>query len=306
MASPPSSGVLAALVTPIDQRGHADLNTFERVIEFVLERGVDGVVVGGGTAEYPHSSPDERAALVTHAVQRMNGRGKIVACVGTSSIHSTVDLARRAADTGCDALLIPMPYFFTYEQQDLAAFCREVCRNVRVPCFLYNLPSFTNPLEIDTALDLLTTVPNLVGLKDSSGQTSRLEPLAHGRNRANFALFVGDDSLLLDALRAGWDGVVSGIACFAPELIVSVYRAYRAGDLSLAAERQAELDALLEEVVRLPIPWGVRLGLAERGIDNGPLHLPLSPGRVRQVEAFRGWLDRWMKESEARGVSFTV
>jgi 4-hydroxy-tetrahydrodipicolinate synthase len=199
-----------------------------------------------------------------------------------------------------------MPYFFSYEQQDLGAFCREVCRNVSVPCFLYNLPSFTNPLEVETAIDLLTTVPNLVGLKDSSGQTPRLEPLARARSRSNFSLFVGDDSLLLEALRAGWDGVVSGIACFAPELIVSVYRAYRAGDVSTAADRQSELDALLEEVVRLPIPWGVRLGLAKRGIDNGPLHLPLSPGRARQVEAFQSWFDGWMKKSETRGIALKV
>ncbi len=297
MASHPSSGVLAALVTPIDQHGRADLNTFERVIEFVMERGVDGVVVGGGTAEYPHLGLDERAALTAQAVRRLNGRGKILASIGTSSIHSTLRLANHAADAGCDALLIPMPYFFCYEQQDLAAFCREVCRSVTIPCFLYNLPSFTNPLEVETAIELLTTVPNLVGLKDSSGVISSLEPLARARTRSNFALFVGDDSLLLEALRAGWDGVVSGIACFAPEMIVSVYRAYRAGDLTAAAERQAKLDALIEQVVSLPIPWGVRLGLAKRGIDNGPLHLPLSPGRVRQVEAFHAWLDRWLARS---------
>jgi 4-hydroxy-tetrahydrodipicolinate synthase len=300
MASHPSSGVLAALITPVDRQGHTDLRTFEQVIEFVLERGVDGVVVGGGTAEYPHLNLDDRAALAAHAVNRINGRGKVIASIGTSSIHSTLRLAKQAAGAGCDALLIPMPYFFCYEQQDLAAFCREVCRNVAVPCFLYNLPSFTNALEVETAIDLLTTVPNLVGLKDSSGCIPNLEPLARARTNSAFALFVGDDSLLLEALRAGWDGVVSGIACFAPELIVSVYSAYRAGDLSAAASRQSQLDALIEQVVSLPIPWGVRLGLAKRGIENGPLHLPLSPGRIRQIEAFERWLDRWMNESQIK------
>ena len=93
------------------------------MIEFVLERGVDGIVVGGGTAEYPHLPIDDRAELASRAVQRANGRGKVLVSVGTSSIHSTLRLARHAESAGCDALLIPMPYFFRYEQEDLAAFC---------------------------------------------------------------------------------------------------------------------------------------------------------------------------------------
>ncbi len=287
------SGVLAALITPIDEHGGVDFDTFDHVIEFVTERGVDGVVIGGGTAEYPHLSVEDRADLVERAVRRVRGRGKVVACVGTSSIHTTLALARRAAGSGCDCLLIPMPYFFQYEQQDLASFCREVCRAVPIPCFLYNLPSFTNPIEVETAIELLRTVPNLVGMKDSSGQISSLEPLARARDGGRFSLFVGDDSLLLDALKAGWDGVVSGIACFAPELIAGVYRNYREGNLADAAAMQATLDALIEEVVRLPIPWGVRVGLAARGIPNGPMHVPPSAARRRQMEELERWLGAW-------------
>ncbi|HVT93887.1 MAG TPA: dihydrodipicolinate synthase family protein [Bryobacteraceae bacterium] len=289
----PVSGVLAALITPIDDRGRVDLNAFERVIEFVLERGVEGVVVGGGTAEYPHFALDDRAALAEHAMNRVDGRGKVVAAVGTSSIHSTLQLARRAAGAGCDALLIPMPYFFRYQQQDLEAFCQEVCASVSTPCFLYNLPSFTNPLDVDTAVRLLKTAPNLVGMKDSSGQKASLEPLARARGNGGFSLFVGDDSLLLDALRAGWDGVVSGIACFAPELIAGVYRSHREGNAGQAAAYQAELDAIIEQIVKLPIPWGVREGLAARGIENGPMHVPPSAERREQMAGMRTWLGKW-------------
>jgi 4-hydroxy-tetrahydrodipicolinate synthase len=292
----PVSGVLAALVTPIDDAGRADLATFDRVIDFVVDRGVDGVVIGGGTAEYPHFEPEDRARLAAHAVERMKGRGVVITCVGTSSIHSTLRLARSAADSGSDALLISMPHFFLYEQPDLAAFCEEVCRSVSTPCLLYNLPSFTNGLSVQTAIDLLETVPNLLGMKDSSGEKGNLEPLAQARKRRGFSLFVGDDSLLLDALRAGWDGVVSGIACLVPELIVAVYRSHRAGNTGQAAAYQAALDDLIEHVVRLPIPWGVRVGLATRGIPNGPMHLPPTRERRRQMDELNGWLRRWAEE----------
>jgi 4-hydroxy-tetrahydrodipicolinate synthase len=99
-----------------------------------------------------------------------------------------------------------------------------------MPFLLYNLPSFTNGIEPQTAIRLLNGVPNLVGMKDSSGNTADLKPLGDARKQSDFSLFVGDDSLLLGALQAGWDGVVSGIACFVPELISSVYRSYRSGD----------------------------------------------------------------------------
>lgn len=289
----PVSGVLAALITPIDESGRPDRETFDRVIDFVTERGVDGVVIGGGTAEYPHFTLEDRAALVLRAVRRLRGRAIVAASVGTSSIHTTRELALRSADAGADCLLIPMPYFFGYEQDDLAEFCAEVCRTVSMPCFLYNLPSFTSPVSVETAIELLRTVPNLVGMKDSSGEVSSLEPLARARGSGGFSLFVGDDCLLLDALKAGWDGVVSGIACFVPELILAVYRSYREGRAADAAALQAALDALIEQVVRLPIPWGVRAGLSARGIPNGPMHVPPSARRRRQMGELEQWLGQW-------------
>jgi len=294
--SHPSSGVLAALITPVDEHGDTDFNLFNDVIEFVLERGVDGIVVGGGTAEYPHLSFEDREELALQAVKTVNGRRKVLASIGTSSIHSTLRLARHAEKSGCDALLLPMPYFFRYEQEDLAAFCGAVCRSVSIPCMLYNLPSFTNPLEVETTIKLLASVPNLVGIKDSSGNLDSLQQLAHARNGNRFSLFVGDDSFLLPALSNGWDGVVSGIACFVPELIVALYRSYRAGDLASAVQYQSVLDALIEQIVRLPIPWGVRVGLATRGVPSGPFHIPLSPNRAEQVRALERWLGDWMEE----------
>lgn len=297
---PSLSGVFAALCTPIDELGRPDLAAFDRIIDFVMERGIEGVVIGGGTAEYPHFDLAERVALAARAIQRIAGRGRVILCVGTPSIFSTLRLAREAADSGCDALLLPMPYFFRYSQDDLVSYCETVCASVSAPVLLYNLPSFTNPLEVPSALQLLESVPNLVGLKDSSGQEANLKALAGAGTARRFSLFVGDDGLLLNALRAGWDGVVSGIACFAPELITAVYRRYRDGDEAQALAHQAALEELIRRVVDpLPIPWGVRLGLAARGIANGAMHLPPSTARLRQMDEVRTSFGDW---AAARGL----
>lgn len=293
MTKPRIQGAFAALATPIDGLGRVDLHAFERLIDFILERGLDGVIIGGATGEYAHFSVDERVQIAAHAIQRVGGRSKVLTCIGASSVHSTLRLAGRAAGLENEALLLPMPYFFRYEQQDLCAFVEEVCGAVDVPFLLYNLPVFTNPLEPNTAIDLFRTIPNLIGMKDSSGDKSNLTILAGARTGAEYSLLVGDDSLLLSAARSGWDGVISGIACFAPELIGAVYCSHRDGRLKDALRFQAMLDEIIEWVVRIPIPWAVRVGLAARGIPNGPMHVSVSPGRARQMEEFRHWFERW-------------
>jgi len=289
----PHSGVFAALATPIHVDGRPDIETFGRVVEFVAERGVDGVVIGGGTGEYPHFSEEERTAVLARAVRLLRGERTVIASIGTSSIFSTLRLAHCAVDCGADALLIPMPHFFQYQQEDMISFCESVCADIAVPCLLYNLPSFTGGVTVDTAIHLLSNIPNLIGMKDSSGDRGHLEPLARARVNGKFSLFVGDDSLLLDALRAGWNGVISGIACFVPELIRAVYDAHKSGDVERSGRLQKMLDQVIEHVVSLPIPWGVRVGLAARGVSNGPMHVSPSANRLRQMQDLCSWLTTW-------------
>ena len=288
-------GAYAALATPIASDGSPDDGAFERLVDFLIERGVDGLVVGGATGEYVHFDANERARLAKLAIKRAEGRVRMMTCVGTSSIYSTLQLAQAVQDVGNAALLLPMPGFFRYSQDDLKAFVESVCGSIEGLFLLYNLPSFTNPLEPGTALELMRSVPNVIGMKDSSGQKPHLDFFSGARE---YSVLVGDDSLLLSAAKAGWDGVISGIACFAPELITAAFRSHRDGAFDKAEEYQAMLDEIIEWVGRLPIPWAVRAGLAVRGIDPGPMHLPPSPARAQMIAEFSEWFGRWV---EAKG-----
>jgi 4-hydroxy-tetrahydrodipicolinate synthase len=290
-------GAFAALATPVDSTGQANDKNFERLVDFLIERGVDGLVIGGATGEYVHFDANERARLAKLAIARASGRVKMMTCVGTSSIHSTMELARAAEHDGNTALLLPMPYFFRYNQDDLTAFVEHVSGAIDKPFLLYNLPGFTNPLNAATALELMRAVPNVIGMKDSSGERDHLDFLAQARQKPDeYSILVGDDSLLLSAAKAGWDGVISGIACFAPELITATFRSHRDGAFDKAEEYQAMLDEIIGWVGQLPIPWAVRAGLAVRGIDPGPMHLPLSPARAKVVADFTAWFRQWLDE----------
>ena len=289
-------GVLAALATPVDGHGQPDLGAFAGLIDFVAVRGIDGVVIGGATGEYAGFSIEQRSCLIMEAARRANDRFAVLAGIGAQTLPQTLRLADTAADVGCRAVLLPMPYFFRYQQEDLLEYSRVVCASVKLPCLFYHLPSFTNGLELDNLVALLESDAGFAGIKDSSGQSRHLAPLVEAKAQREFDLFVGDDSLALDAISAGWDGVISGIACFLPELLVSLVDAYRAGDLATARSRQDDLDRVIEEVVKLPIPWAVRIGLEARGLSSGPLPLPLSPHRRGQVEAYRTWCRQWLRE----------
>jgi 4-hydroxy-tetrahydrodipicolinate synthase len=288
------SGIFAALVTPLNEAGDVSCEISKPLMDFVVERGVSGVAVGGATAEYPHYELEQRKELMTCAAGHLRERVTLLAGIGGSTTRATLELGGHAVGVGYHALLLPMPHFFRYEQHDLTAFCETVARSLRAPCLLYNLPAFTNNLEVETAVRLLQQEEDIVGIKDSSGERRNLVRLAEARAQRAFSLLVGDDTLALEALEAGWDGVVSGIACFLPELLVCLYRNYRAGDYQRAYRCQCLLNELVVEIIKLPIPWGIRLGLEVRGIPTGPLPLPLSPVRKRQVSEYLRWLSEWL------------
>lgn len=287
------SGIFAGVVTPIGPDGRPDVGAFDRLIDFLIESGVDGVCLGGATSEYPHVDTADRKALIRRAAERLPSGATLLVGIGSSSPRAALELGVCAVDAGSRALLLPMPLFFRYRQHDLRAYCVEIGRTLQAPCLLYDLPDFTNPIATDTAIDLLRTETYFVGIKDSSGQPDRIGAFLRARGDAAWSLLVGDDAVLREGLDAGWDGGVSGIARFCPELLVALHRSCRRGDVEEARRLDALLGELIAELAAFPSPWGVRLGLSARGIDTGPLPLPMSSERAEQAARFHAWLPAW-------------
>ncbi len=291
------SGIFAALVTPQDARGGIDFEALDRLLPFLVSRGVDGLVVGGCTGEYPHFDLEERKLLLSHIATYLDGRATLLVGIGASSLPRVLELGRHAAEAGSRAVLIPMPYFYRYGQEDLEGFSRAAARSLPVPCLLYNLPCFTNGLEVGTIVRLLESEPNLVGIKDSSGDREVLASLKSIRGNRDWTLLVGDDALLLEGLFAGWDGGVSGGACVCPEVIVGLHRSFRSGDIEMARRYRELVDELSEQISPFPTPWGIRLGLEVRGLPTGPLPLPVADARRAQIRRFQAWFEKWLATS---------
>jgi 4-hydroxy-tetrahydrodipicolinate synthase len=288
-------GLFAAVATPVDDDGRLDLPALDRVIDFLVDAGVDGVCIGGATGEYPHFESADRIVVINQVAARLPAGRALLVGIGAPSMQRVIDLGRAAIDAGSSALLLPMPMFFRYEQHDLYAFCSSVSCTLEAPCLLYDLPDFTNGLLPATALALLCEGEFIVGIKDSSGREERLAEFAGARGDRGWTMFVGDDRLLHKGLQAGWSGGVSGVAGFCPELLVRLYRSFEDGEDDETARLQGLLDELIAQIAVFPTPWGIRIGLEARGVPTGPLPLPLTAERRRQIAAFTQWFSSWLK-----------
>ena len=219
MAQPPQlSGVFAAAVTPHRLEGHeADIGDMLELVDFLARSGVQGTVLLGSTGEFLHVKLSERARLVQFAVKR--SRVPIIAGVGHSTLDGALELASEAITSGVAALLLMPPYFFQYDQSDVAEFYRRFAVEIgrtNVPILLYNIPQFTSGIAFETVRVLLDS-GRFAGIKDSSGDWTYFQQLAALRAEREFTLFVGNDSIYPQARQAGADGVVSGCACAVPE-----------------------------------------------------------------------------------------
>jgi 4-hydroxy-tetrahydrodipicolinate synthase len=284
------TGLFAAPLTPVDDAGCPDLAAFDRLLDFLVEGGVDGVCVGGATGEFPQFSVQERQALARRAAARLPPDKTLLVAIGAASVRHVLELGESAVACGARGLLLPMPFFFRYQQHDLEAFCRHVSSTLRAPCLLYDLPAFTTPIETDTVIALLRSEPHIVGIKDSSGSASRLLELATARGAAPWSLLVGDDLLLGRGIDAGWNGGISGLASCCPELVVALYRSVTRGDAGERARCETRLAELAGRLSAFPTPWGIRLVLRARGLPGGPLPWPLSAARRSEVERLAAWV----------------
>jgi 4-hydroxy-tetrahydrodipicolinate synthase len=285
-------GVSAAVLTPRLPDGSVDAPSLRKLLEFLLDRGISSFALNGATGEFCMTTPTQLRTLLSVAKEVAGDAGEFLCGVGAPDTAGSIMFARIAQDAGVKGLLLPMPYFFPYQQGDLEEFSRSVAAAVSLPVLLYNLPQFTSGLQKETVHTLITEVPNIIGIKDSGGSLDILRHLSE--QRVDACRIVGDDSILSAALRAKvCDGVISGVACGVPELILALYgRGEQDGSVEFAQATQA-LDELVAQLSVFPTPWGLKWIAQARGILQAAFPLPNSPARTAQGRQLEQWFKQW-------------
>ena len=276
MRSVAMRGSLVAIVTPMHESGELDLERFRALIDFHVAQGTDGIVVAGTTGESPTVDFDEHHLLIRIAVEHAAGRVPVLAGTGANSTREAIDLSIYAKDAGADASLSVVPYYNKPTQEGLYQHFRAVAEAVDIPQILYNVPGRTvADIANDTALQL-AQIPNIVGIKDATGDIGRGSDLLR-RAPADFAIYSGDDASALAMLLLGAHGVISVTANAAPKLMHEMCVAAFTGDLTAARAANNKLLGLHLDLFIEANPIPVKWALAQMGLIGPSLRLPLTP-----------------------------
>jgi len=286
------TGIYVAAVTP-RKPGHVeiDLPAALAMIDWLCDRGVNGFVLMGSTGEFPHYDIQQRIAYARAVIR--HSRVPVLVNVSHSSYRGAMQLANAAKDDGAAGSVLMPPYYFRYTQTQLYDYFRAFGDEFRdAPLYLYNIPFFTTPLQVATAERLLDT-GRFAGIKDSSGDIDYLGQLLPFRSNTT-AVFVGNDVVFHSMRTAGADGVVSGVSCALPELMVGLDRAITSGKHRLGEKLDAHLQEFIRRIDAFPAPIGVKEGVLLRGLSAHGHSIPFGPQVQHEIDEFRDWFRDWL------------
>jgi 4-hydroxy-tetrahydrodipicolinate synthase len=270
-------GILPALVTPFTDDGKSvDEERLRVLVRRCLELGVHGVVPCGTTGEFVNLTAEEKKQVIKIVIDEVNGKVPVVAGTGASGTNEALEMTRYAKDAGATAALIVTPYYLKPADRGIYEHYDTIAGQVDLPIILYNIPQCTGlPLPWQMVEDL-AQIPNIVGVKDSSGQLSFiLAVLEKVRDKIN--VLCGHDEVVVAALAAGCSGAILASANVIPDVWVQIYNHVKNGDLQKARELQYKVQKIAR-IIAGSGAVGTKAALNMMKIKVGPVRMPLSVG----------------------------
>ena len=271
------AGIIVPVITPFDKNEQYAPAAMRVILDHLISCGVHGIFVAGSAGEFYALRVDEAKEVIRSAVEIVAGRVPVLAGTGAITTRDAVELSRYAEEVGADAISVITPYYVKPTEQELHAHYSAVARAVSIPVFIYTNPGRSGLVVSPEAhARLAYELPNVVGIKDSSGSIPALLDIKR-LCPPNFAVFTGLDTIILDAVINHASGAVAGLANFAPALAVRVYELARAGQLAEAQVAQSQLVRLRGTYDLATFPAVVKAAASMIGMPAGPTRLPVGP-----------------------------
>lgn len=270
------TGSLVAIVTPMHADGSLDLEGMRRLIDFHVQEGTDAIVVVGTTGESPTVDVEEHHELIRLTVEHAAGRIPVIAGAGANSTSEAIAMTKFAKSVGADAALSVVPYYNKPTQEGLYQHFKSVAEAVDIPVILYNVPGRTvADLQNETTLRL-AQIPNIVGIKDATGNIDRACELI-ARAPEGFSVYSGDDPTACLMLLMGGKGNISVVANIAPRMMHEMCVAALNGDLAKARELHFRMLGLHRQMFCEANPIPVKWACQQLGLIGEGIRLPLTP-----------------------------
>lgn len=270
------TGSLVALVTPMHANGEIDWSALKSLVEWHVAEGTHGIVAVGTTGESATLTVDEHCAVIKSVIETVNGRIPVIAGTGANSTREAIELTRLAKEAGADACLLVTPYYNKPTQEGLYQHYKAVAEAVAIPQILYNVPGRTGVDMLNSTVARLAGIPNIVGIKDATGDLVRGQELLNLVGD-KMAVYSGDDGTAYELILMGAKGNISVTANVAPKVMSAVCKAALAGNAALAKALNAPLTALHNDLFVESNPIPVKWALVHMGRMESGIRLPLTP-----------------------------
>jgi 4-hydroxy-tetrahydrodipicolinate synthase len=282
----PFSGSGVALVTPFKADFSIDVEALRKLVRMQIDGGTDFLVVQGTTGESPTLSQSEKMAVLDAVMTENNGKLKIVYGVGGNNTLA-VGEALKAVPAGVDGILSVSPYYNKPIQKGIIEHYKHIAGCTDLPIILYNVPGRTGSNMLPETTLALAEVPNIVAMKEASGNMEQIMEIIRLRPEG-FGVLSGDDALTMPLIAAGADGVISVVANAFPELFSKMVHASMEGDLTAARKAHYELIPVTKMFFEEGNPGGVKVALRQLGVMDETMRMPLYPvseGLRKRIEA---------------------
>lgn len=280
-------GAGVALVTPFNEDGEVNYEKLEEIIEEQIAGGTDSIIICGTTGESSTMTHEEHLDVIRFCCKTVNKRIPVVAGTGSNSTREAIHLSQEAEAAGADGLLIVTPYYNKATQKGLITHYTAIAEAVNIPILLYHIPGRTGvTMTPETIATLCTTVDNIVGVKEASGNFSaiaKMMSLAEGK----IDIYSGNDDQIVPLLALGGKGVISVLSNIAPRQTHDICAAYFAGDVKKSMELQIAAIPLVETLFCEVNPIPVKAAMNLMGKEVGPLRLPLTEMEPQNQEKLK-------------------
>ncbi|MBR6655688.1 MAG: 4-hydroxy-tetrahydrodipicolinate synthase [Alistipes sp.] len=288
-------GLGVALVTPFMQSGAVDFAAVAKIVDNLVEGGVDYILVLGTTGETPTLTSDERKALIRFVRDRVAGRVHLMVGVGGNCTRDVVATLRTWDLSGYDAILSVNPYYNKPNQEGLYQHFKAIAEASPLPVMLYNIPGRTGVnMAPETIARLATDCKNIIGVKEASGNLVQMEQV-EALTPSDFLLISGDDGLTVEVIKRGGVGVISVLANAYPAETAEVVNLALNGDIEEAEQKLKALDAIISALFEEGNPVGIKTALHLKGVCTNTMRLPLVSGSEALQEKMKKLIAEYEK-----------
>ena len=291
MSDYPFGRLITAMATPFHEDGSVNYDAVNQLATHLVDTGSDGLLVTGTTGESPTLTHEEKLQLYRAVSEVVGERAQVIAGTGNYNTAESVELSREAEEIGVHGLVLVVPYYNNPPQEGLYQHFKTIAESTSLPIILYNVPS-RSPRNLESATTIrLSQVPNIVGIKEASGNLEQIAEIAAGAAEG-FQIYSGDDSATLPIMAMGGYGVVSVASHVAGAQIKQMMEAFVAGNVVEAAAWHGRLLPLFQACFCTTNPIPIKAGVNLLGIPAGGVRLPLVAADDAVIDTMRREMQR--------------